>query len=746
MDEDVSKPRDGGTPPTSAEQGSGAAPDRGRRPGHGYPPAFRAAVVAELAASGRSLAAVAAEHGISDVTLRKWRDAAASGALPPTSDSAPGASRPTSEPTGAARPARTRRSRGAYDPEERRKAVEAFAAAGMGIKAFARVWGLADKTLMDWLRRHREGGPKALEPRPRGRPKSSGPPTSHLPAPTKAAMVETKRRFPDFGLRKVRDYVARFFGLRASLGAVKTALASEGIATPAPTPRRKIPVREPLRFERARPMQLWQSDITSYVLARQQRRVYLTVFLDDHSRFVVGWALEPHQRQDLVTTAYLMGAARFGKPEEVLTDQGRQYFAWRGRSGFQELLKKEGVRHVVSRAHHPETLGKCERLWETIFRECWDRASPSDLDDARARLSKWFAHYNHFRPHQGIGGLVPADRFFQASDPLRRSLEGALSGRELDEAIGRPPRKPVYLFGQLGEQAVSLHGERGRLVITTPDGGRQELNVEDLGARADAGANDHERREERGDRDGRGAGDGVDAERRVGGRDDDDLDLAEDADDTGDDTDDASSSPEPEADEVRAPAAPRPVGACAVDAGLGGGPDAGPQGGDGAADALAREGDEDRGRDDARDDAAAGVAVVAAGGVGDARGTPDAAADAAGTPALRRRDGGPEAAVDGGSEDRGARTGARAVGEADRPLEGDADAPRRGTDGREADVRAGGDLVRRDDAARGEEKSAAAEPRDDREGRGRSGIGSDERSAAKDGTGTGSSSQPGCAT
>lgn len=54
MDEDVSKPRDGGTPPTSAVQGSEAAPDRGRRPGLGYPAAFRTAVVAELTVSGRS--------------------------------------------------------------------------------------------------------------------------------------------------------------------------------------------------------------------------------------------------------------------------------------------------------------------------------------------------------------------------------------------------------------------------------------------------------------------------------------------------------------------------------------------------------------------------------------------------------------------------------------------------------------------------------------------------------------------
>jgi hypothetical protein len=41
--------------------------------------------------------------------------------------------------------------------------------------------------------------------------------------------------------------------------------------------------------------------------------------------------------------ALLEGVQRFGKPEEVLTDQGRQYFTWRGKGEFQKLLDREGI-------------------------------------------------------------------------------------------------------------------------------------------------------------------------------------------------------------------------------------------------------------------------------------------------------------------------------------------------------------------------------------------------------------------
>src|SRR5204862_5208447 len=103
---------------------------------------------------------------------------------------------------------------------------------------------------------------------------------------------------------------------------------------------------------------------------------------------------------------------KYGKPREVLTDQGRQYFAWRGKSAFQKLLVKQGIEHAVARSHHPQTLGKCERLWQSVAEELWDRVHPQELEEARARLKHYFAFYNFFRPHQGIDGGIPAERFF----------------------------------------------------------------------------------------------------------------------------------------------------------------------------------------------------------------------------------------------------------------------------------------------------------------------------------------------
>jgi hypothetical protein len=227
------------------------------------------------------------------------------------------------------------------------------------------------------------------------------------------------------------------------------------------------------------------------VIGRARLRVYLIVFLDDFSRFIVSHGLYVYQRGEIAKECLLNGIGRFGKPREVLSDQGRQYFAWRGKSDFQHLLAKQGIHHAVARAHHPETVGKCERFWESLKSEFLARVELDDLPDARERIAHFIAHYNFFRPHQGIEGLVPADRYFGAEEALRKTHEARLAADELSLALSSPPRTSAYLFGQIGDEQVSVHGARGKLVVHTSSGLRQEIGLETLGAPSAAQEQDH---------------------------------------------------------------------------------------------------------------------------------------------------------------------------------------------------------------------------------------------------------------
>ena len=231
------------------------------------------------------------------------------------------------------------------------------------------------------------------------------------------------------------------------------------------------------RFECSRPSQVWQTDLFTFLLRRQNRRVYLVAFLDDYSRLVVGHALAASASGAFVRDAFEAAVANHGLPEEVLTDNGPQYVTWRGKSAFKKLLERRGVKHRVARPRRPQTLGKVERLWKTLWEELLREAVFKDLEDARARLKAWFDHYNFARCHQALGGLVPADRFFQAAPEVKQALAERVDDNALEIARGGAPRKPFYLAGRVGDQPISLHAEGDRVVLVREDGRREEVDL-----------------------------------------------------------------------------------------------------------------------------------------------------------------------------------------------------------------------------------------------------------------------------
>jgi hypothetical protein len=195
------------------------------------------------------------------------------------------------------------------------------------------------------------------------------------------------------------------------------------------------------------------------MLKRQNRRVYLVGFMDDHSRFIVGYGLHASQSSALVLEVLRAAITSYGTPQEILTDNGSQYVTWRGKSAFTRELEKRGIRQVVASPRRPQTLGKVERFWGTLWRECLETAVFADLGDAQRRIGWFIDHYNFQRCHQGIDGLVPADRYFGAAAEVRKMLQARVAGNALELARHGLPKTPLYLTGHMGGQPFSLHTE-----------------------------------------------------------------------------------------------------------------------------------------------------------------------------------------------------------------------------------------------------------------------------------------------
>jgi hypothetical protein len=153
----------------------------------------------------------------------------------------------------------------------------------------------------------------------------------------------------------------------------------------------------------------------------------------------------------------------------MLTDNGRQYASWRGTTRFQQEMQKDKVHHIRSRPHHPMTLGKIERFWQNIWDEFLSRAQFDSFEAARERVRFWVQHYNHRRPHQGIGGVCPADRFFEVREDLRKVMEKGIEENVKELALRGKVQRPFYLVGRLDKQSVVMRAEKGKLVMTVND-------------------------------------------------------------------------------------------------------------------------------------------------------------------------------------------------------------------------------------------------------------------------------------
>jgi transposase InsO family protein len=354
-------------------------------------------------------------------------------------------------------------------PEQRLLLLDTWQRSGLPAGDFAALVGISKHSLFAWKKKFAESGPAGLMDQPKG-----GPSGSRLPELTKRTILMLKQANPEWGCQRISDMLLRGPALPASPSAVARVLHEAGYQMEqVPTRPHPDKVRH---FERAKPNQLWQTDLFTFILKRQNRRVYLVAFMDDHSRFIVGYGLHASQSSALVLEVLRASLTGYGVPQEILTDNGSQYVTWRGKSAFTKELEKQGIKQVVAAPRRPQTLGKVERFWGTLWRECVESAVFVDLGDARQRIGHFIDHYNFQRPHQGIDGLVPADRFFGAAPEVLRTLRARVQANALELAKQGMPKAPFYLTGQAGGQPFSVHAEGERVILTRADG-RQEIDL-----------------------------------------------------------------------------------------------------------------------------------------------------------------------------------------------------------------------------------------------------------------------------
>jgi transposase InsO family protein len=313
--------------------------------------------------------------------------------------------------------------------------------AGLSAEEVSELAGVIPTTVQKWRKQCAEGGIEALAR------KASSIGVRNQCSVLEERIVARRKAHPEHGVRRIRDDLRREEGLEVSAEKVRTTVKEAGLGNPPPKAHGRSPRER--RFERVLPNALWQIDILTFQLKRMYP-VYLVGIIDDHSRYITGWGLFRQQSADAVLEVTKGAIGQWGAPREILSDNGRQFVAWRGRTRFQKVLKQQGIDHIRSAPHHPMTLGKIERFWRTIWEEFLSEAVFASFADACQRIDHWIHYYNHQRPHQGIDGAYPADRFYGLSEDVEEAVKQGCEENALRLALGQEPQPPLYLLGQLG--------------------------------------------------------------------------------------------------------------------------------------------------------------------------------------------------------------------------------------------------------------------------------------------------------
>jgi transposase InsO family protein len=281
--------------------------------------------------------------------------------------------------------------------------------------------GVSERTLRRYVSAWKEGGFEALKPKQGwGRPDSSLPDNFESIV---VAAIGLRRESPS---RSVADII-KILELEGAIepGSVARStlqryLAAKGYAS---SQMRMYTSKGAAarRFKKEHRGQLWVSDIKygPFVSADNggKKQIYLVVWLDNATRFIVCARFYTDQTVNSIEDSLYRAVQKFGTPEKIFVDNGKQYRSkW-----LSQACAKLGIKLLTSRPYHPEGKGCVERFNRTVSKFISEAAlmKPANVSEYNELLRLWLDEYYHKSPHAGNGGISPATAFGADKQPLK---------------------------------------------------------------------------------------------------------------------------------------------------------------------------------------------------------------------------------------------------------------------------------------------------------------------------------------
>ncbi len=161
-----------------------------------------------------------------------------------------------------------------------------------------------------------------------------------------------------------------------------------------------------------RPNQVWPADFKGQFKTRDGRYCYPLTVTDHYSRRLLVCRGLLSVRTEGAKPVFRRLFREAGLPEAIRTDNGAP-FASTGIHGLCELnvwWMKLGIVHQRIRPSNPQENGQHERMHRDLKREA-ARPPATNLSSQQRKLDRFRRRYNGERPHDGIDGDLPDERW-----------------------------------------------------------------------------------------------------------------------------------------------------------------------------------------------------------------------------------------------------------------------------------------------------------------------------------------------
>ena len=333
----------------------------------------------------------------------------------------------------------------------------------------ARDHGITRRWIHKLVKRFKEGGYAALEPRSR-RPHSCSCQTA---AEVATEVLRLRQELVTAGHDAGPESIAHLLIGRVdrvpSVTTVWRLLRRNGLITPQP---HKRPRSSFIRFEAQLPNETWQVDATPWQLA-DGTQVEILNFEDDRSRLFVGSTAYPTVKAADVVHAFHAASSQFGLPASLLSDNGRIFTA---RSiGAKVMLESElerlGIDFKHSTPYHPQTCGKVERLHQTLKRFLAKQTAARSLTELQFQLDAFRDYYNSRRAHRALERRTPLAVFNSLLKARPVERPAPTDHRVRQDKIDAFGKVTLRYLGRLRHIPVGVEhkNRRVQLLIAGPD-------------------------------------------------------------------------------------------------------------------------------------------------------------------------------------------------------------------------------------------------------------------------------------